>query len=173
MGMQVIADMARRLGLGQKFALPFPSQSYGTVPDPAWKMKKYGKEWKVYDTVNATIGQGYMLANPTQLAVMAARLGSGRAVVPRFLLDKKDTTPPPIGVKPEHLAFIHDAMSQVVNGEGTARSARMNVPDVLLAGKTGTAQVRRITMAERRSEEHTSELQSLMRNSYDVFGLKK
>src|SRR3546814_2774305 len=69
MGMQVIADMARRLGLGQKFALPFPSQSYGTVPDPAWKMKKYGKEWKVYDTVNATIGQGYMLANPTQLAV--------------------------------------------------------------------------------------------------------
>src|SRR3546814_4653222 len=56
MGMQVIADMARRLGLGQKFALPFPSQSYGTVPDPAWKMKKYGKEWKVYDTVNATIG---------------------------------------------------------------------------------------------------------------------
>src|SRR3546814_16658461 len=97
MGMQVIADMARRLGLGQKFALPFPSQSYGTVPDPAWKMKKYGKEWKVYDTVNATIGQGYMLANPTQLAVMAARLGSGRAVVPRFLLDKKDTQPPPIG----------------------------------------------------------------------------
>src|SRR3546814_5899612 len=83
------------------------------------------------------------------LAVMAARLGSGRAVVPRFLLDKKDTTPPPIGVKPEHLAFIHDAMSQVVNGEGTARSARMNVPDVLLAGKKGTAQVRRITMAER------------------------
>src|SRR3546814_7041810 len=92
----------------------------------------------------------YMLANPTQLAVMAARLGSGRAVVPRFLLDKKDTTPPPIGVKPEHLAFIHDAMSQVVNGEGTARSARMN-----------------------RSEEHTSELQSLMRSSYAVFCLKK
>src|SRR3546814_8434800 len=137
MGMQVIADMARRLGLGQKFALPFPSQSYGTVPDPAWKMKKYGKEWKVYDTVNATIGQGYMLANPTQLAVMAARLGSGRAVVPRFLLDEKDTTPPPIGVKPEHMAFIHDAMNQVVNGEGTARKARMNVPDVLLAGKPG------------------------------------
>src|SRR3546814_5431201 len=105
-----------------------------------------------------------MLANPTQLAVMAARLGSGRAVVPRFLLDKKDTTPPPIGVKPEHLAFIHDAMSQVVNGEGTARSARMNVPDVLLAGKTGTAQVR--------SEEHTSELQSLMRTSYAVFCFK-
>src|SRR3546814_20131326 len=86
MGMQVIADMARRLGLGQKFALPFPSQSYGTVPDPAWKMKKYGKEWNVYDTVNATIGQGSMLANPTQLAVMAARPGAGRAGVPRFLL---------------------------------------------------------------------------------------
>src|SRR3546814_12502690 len=95
-------------------------------------MKKYGKEWKVYDTVNATIGQGYMLANPTQLAVMAARLGFGRAVVPRFLLDKKDTTPPPIGFKPEQLAFIPDAMSQVVNGEGTARRARLTTPDFML-----------------------------------------
>jgi penicillin-binding protein 2 len=69
-GMQVIADMSRRIGLGQKFPLPYPSQSYGTVPDPEWKKRKYNQEWQVYDTVNATIGQGYMLINPMQLAVM-------------------------------------------------------------------------------------------------------
>ena len=148
-GMDVIAQMARRLGLGQKFPLPFPSQSYGTVPDPAWKMRKYNEKWQTYDTVNATIGQGYMLVNPTQLAVMAARLASGRAVVPRFLADGKPHGGDPLGVSQQHLDYIHNAMRDVVNGAGTARSARMPIPDVLLAGKTGTAQVRRITMAER------------------------
>lgn len=149
-GMQQIASMARRLGLGEKFPLPFPSQSYGTVPDPEWKMKKFGKAWERYDTVNATIGQGYMLANPTQLAVMAARIASGRELVPRFLFGK-NSPPPSLGLDPRHLAFVRNAMSDVVNGPGTAGRARLPIPDVLLAGKTGTAQVRRITMAERRS----------------------
>ncbi len=76
-GMDVIATMARRLGLGQRFDPPFPSQAFGTVPDPAWKLRKYNQSWQPYDTVNATIGQGYMLVNPTQLAVMAARLATG------------------------------------------------------------------------------------------------
>jgi len=73
-GMDPIANMARRCGMGQAFELPVLSQFYGTVPDPAWKLKKYGREWQTFDTVNATIGQGYMLANPLQLAVMASRL---------------------------------------------------------------------------------------------------
>jgi penicillin-binding protein 2 len=85
-GMDRIASMARRVGMGQKFPLPFASQSYGTVPDPAWKLKKYGQKWQVYDTVNATIGQGYMLINPLQMAVMAARLATGRQLMPNFLL---------------------------------------------------------------------------------------
>lgn len=150
LGMQVIADMARRLGLGQKFPLPYPSQSYGTVPDAAWKQKKYGEKWQIYDTVNATIGQGYMLVNPTQMAVMASRLASGKMLMPNLLFDPHRAPPESLGVAQEHLDIIHAAMRDVVNGGGTGGGARLPLPGVLMAGKTGTAQVRRITMAERR-----------------------
>jgi penicillin-binding protein 2 len=144
------AEMARRVGLGQKFDLPVASQRYGTVPDSAWKMKKYKDKWTVADSVNSSIGQGYVLVNPLQLAVMAARLGSGMAVQPRLLANQKIEAPP-LGVSAEHLAVVHEGMSAVVNGNGTAGSARMHVPNVLLAGKTGTAQVRLITAGERAS----------------------
>ena len=148
-GMDRIASMARRVGMGQKFDLPFPSQSFGTVPDPAWKLKKYNQKWQVYDTVNATIGQGYMLINPLQMAVMAARLATGRQLMPNFIFGTHRPAPAPVGVNEEHLVTIRDAMSAVVNGGGTGGAARIPLPGVMMAGKTGTAQVRRITMAER------------------------
>lgn len=140
-GMEKIAAMAKRLGLGQEFPLPVLGQSYGTVPDPAWKKRKYGKDWAVFDTVNATIGQGYMLVNPLQQAVMASRIASGRQLMPRLLLEKHAPEAKPLGISQEHLDFVHKAMSDVVNGPGTAGRARLPIPDVLLAGKTGTAQV--------------------------------
>ncbi len=140
-GMDKIAAMAKRLGLGQEFPMPYPGQSYGTVPDPAWKQRKYGKEWAIYDTVNATIGQGYMLVNPLQQAVMAARLASGRNLMPRLLMDRRAPAAPSLGIKQEHLDLIHTAMNEVVNGRGTAGKARLPVEGVQMAGKTGTAQV--------------------------------
>ncbi len=150
-GMDKIAAMARRVGLGQEFDLPVAGQSYGTIPDPAWKLKKYKKPWAVFDTVNATIGQGYMLTNPLQQAVMAARIASGKVLQPRLLYDEKVPNWPSLGFSEEHLAFVHKAMSDVVNGPGTAGRARLPIPDVLLAGKTGTAQVVGLNISDGKS----------------------
>lgn len=150
-GMDPIARMMRRLGLGQTFDLPVVGQSYGTVPDPAWKKRKYDKPWAVFDTVNATIGQGYMLSNPLQQAVMAARIASGRLLQPRLLLDGKAPDAPSMGFSQEHLDYVHKAMSDVVNGPGTAGRARLPIPDVLLAGKTGTAQVVGLNISDGKS----------------------
>ena len=140
-GMDPIAVMARRCGMGHEFELPVTSQFYGTVPDPAWKLKKYEREWQAYDTVNATIGQGYMLANPLQLAVMSARLATGNHVEPR--LNRK--TPikgfDQVNFSDEHVRYVRQAMSDVVNGPGTAGRARLPIETVKMAGKTGTAQV--------------------------------
>jgi penicillin-binding protein 2 len=140
-GMDPIAAMARRLGLGQEFNLPVIGQSYGTVPDPAWKRRKYGKDWAIYDTVNATIGQGYFLVNPLQQAVMASRIASGRMLMPSMLYSSHPAPAPTLGIPQDHLDLIHKAMSDVVNGPGTAHKAALPIKDVLLAGKTGTAQV--------------------------------
>ncbi len=150
-GMQPIADTCKRYGMQQQFDLPVVSQFYGTVPDPAWKMERYGREWQAFDTVNATIGQGYMLASPLQLAVMASRLATSEVVMPRLLLN--DTAPrfESMGVSQEYKAYIRQAMSDVVNGPGTAGRARLPIDDVLMAGKTGTAQVVGLNVSDGRS----------------------
>jgi penicillin-binding protein 2 len=81
-GSDNIAPIARELGLGQEFSLPFPSQRYGTVPDSTWKMRKYDQKWTDSDTLNAVIGQGYIIASPFQLGLMTARIASGLSVQP-------------------------------------------------------------------------------------------
>lgn len=141
MGMDVIAAMAKRMGLGQEFELPVASQFFGTVPDPAWKLRKYGQPWALYDTVNATIGQGYMLFNPLQLAVYATRMATGNRIMPRLILDKKSPRFESMNFHGDHVQVIQNAMSEVVNGRGTAGRARLPIDNVLMAGKTGTAQV--------------------------------
>jgi penicillin-binding protein 2 len=147
-GYDRIAPVAKRLGLGQKFELPFGSQRYGTVPDAEWKLKRYKADWTVADSLNASIGQGYVLANPLQLAVMASRIASGRSLRPSILMGHAHPADP-LPVDPAHLAIVRDAMFGVVNQGGTGGAARLLIPGVTISAKTGTAQVRRITMAER------------------------
>ena len=150
-GIDSIATMARRLGLGQEYPLPLPGQAKGIVPDKAWKQRRFGKDWREGETLNGAIGQGYIVTNPLQLAVMTARLASGREVMPRLIADGPAPQFPSLGIPDAHLALVRQGMVDVVNaGYGTARAARSPIGDVLFAGKTGTAQVRRISAAERK-----------------------
>ncbi|MEQ1548020.1 MAG: penicillin-binding protein 2 [Chakrabartia sp.] len=147
-GYDKIAPVAKMLGLGQEFVLPFTSQRYGTVPDSIWKKKKFDKDWSQSDTLNATIGQGYVLTSPFQLAVMAARIASGRMLQPHIIAThEKPAAPLPIPA--EHLAVVREGMDLVVNGAGTAVRSRLPLADVKMAGKTGTAQVRKISGSQR------------------------
>ncbi len=159
LGIDKIAPMARDVGLGERFDLPYPAQRYGTVPDTAWKLRRYKHPWTVADTVNAAIGQGYFLVNPLQLAVMAARIATGRALAPRLVANRRyGPQGPSLNVPPSHLELVHAGMRDVVNAPGgTAGRSRLPVPGVLMAGKTGSAQVRHISMADRRAGRTASE----------------
>jgi penicillin-binding protein 2 len=155
-GYDKIAMMARRLGLGQKFDLPVVSQSYGTVPDSEWKNRRYHEtkgflersDWTASDTLNASIGQGFLILNPLQLAVMAGRIASGRDFAPRLLGVGKEPAPL-LGLDPKHLERVRAGMWEVVNGDGTAGASRLQIPGVEMCGKTGTAQVRKILGSQR------------------------
>jgi penicillin-binding protein 2 len=154
-GIDKMAEMGRKLGLGQKFDIPMSAVTEGNMPDKAWKQARHKQEWRIGDTINASIGQGYVLTSPLQLAVMTARIASGRAVAPRLVRMIKDQElpvpdAPPLEVSPEYLAAVRAGMNAVVNSEhGTAKSSRIVDPTMVMAGKTGTSQVRNITAAER------------------------
>jgi penicillin-binding protein 2 len=158
-GYDVIAPMARALGLGQEFDIPGTSQRYGTIPDSEWKMRRYKQQWTDADALNAAIGQGYVLTNPLQVAVMTARIASGRNLTPSLLLNQKKADGPALPFTPEMLAVTHAGMFQVVNGAGTAARSRLDLDGIQMAGKTGTAQVRRLTsrghVADWASRDHS------------------
>ncbi|HEX8641607.1 MAG TPA: penicillin-binding protein 2 [Allosphingosinicella sp.] len=150
-GFDRIAPVWRNLGLGQKFDLPVVSQSYGTVPDSEWKRRRFERspkammrpDWTESDTLNASIGQGYVILNPLQLATYAACLASGKKIRPR-LIRGEGPAPGPLPYSADHFATVRGGMWEVVNGAGTAGRSRLPFPDIEMCGKTGTAQVRRL-----------------------------
>ena len=151
-GIDKIAEMGRKLGLGVRHELPMSAIAEGVMPDKAWKQEKQKAEWRIGDTINASIGQGYTAATPMQLATMVARVASGRAVTPRFVrpADGTDSPASPLGVDAANLAMVHQGMFEVSNSErGTAYASRIADPALAMAGKTGSSQVFSITAEER------------------------
>ena len=156
-GIDKIAEMGRKLGLGVRHELPMSAITEANMPDKAWKEARYGQEWRIGDTINASIGQGYVLASPLQLAVMTARIASGRMVAPRIIRAINDeelpvAEAPSLGLDGSKLRAVQLGMFEVVNGgRGTGRGARIVDQAMLMCGKSGTAQVRNISTAERDS----------------------
>ena len=146
-GIERISEMARRLGIGERHDIPMSAVAEGLAPTKEWKNRVKGEDWVIGDTVNASIGQGFVLASPLQLAVMTARLATGRAVTPRLIktidgVEQPSGAGAPMGLNENHLRQIRKGMYEVVNhGSGTARSSRITSPDHQMAGKTGTSQV--------------------------------
>ncbi|URD61818.1 penicillin-binding protein 2 [Sphingomonas sp. KRR8] len=142
---ELTTEMVNYLGYGQNFPQMPVNQRFGTMPSPKWLEQKYKRKWQGFDSANTSIGQGYVLINPLQLAVMPGRLGGGKLIQPRLLMGAPKPPIAPVAVDPQHLAIVRDAMSAVVNGSGTAVASKLQIPGVLMAGKTGTAQVYKLT----------------------------
>ncbi len=137
-GIEVIAAYARRLGLGGRTGVELPGESEGLVPDPEWSRDRRGYPWYPGETVSVAIGQGPLLTSPLQVAVMTAAVANGGFRVRPYLVAGGGEPPEPLGLDAEVIAFVAEALANVV-ANGTGRSAR--TPVVAVAGKTGTAQV--------------------------------
>lgn len=154
-GIDKISAMAQRFGLGTRHDIPMSAVASGLAPDRAWKERVHGQDWLIGDTANAAIGQGYMLASPLQLAVMTARLATGRNVTPRLIksidgIEQPSGAGQPLGLNENNLRTLRKAMYAVSNDRrGTAYGSRIIEDTYRMAGKTGTSQVRNITAAER------------------------
>ena len=153
-GIDKIQSMAERLGLGQVLHVGLDNEKSGLIPSQSWKKSRYGTAWTRGDSANSGIGQGYVLVTPLQLATMLARIvNGGYAIKPTFIkpTDKQLSKIKRLDISRRHIEIVKQGMFEVVNGlGGTAGKARFNINGAQMGGKTGTTQVRRISMQERR-----------------------
>ncbi|MEI9888562.1 MAG: penicillin-binding protein 2 [Rhizomicrobium sp.] len=154
LGIDKMEAAARALGLGATTGIEIPGENSGFIPSAGWKQARFGIPWQPGESLVTGIGQGYVLTTPIQLATMAARIASGRAVSPRIAHTVGGVTQPRplpdrLPFSDEAFAAVRGGMNAVVNEGGTASRWRITEPGMEMAGKTGTAQVRRITKEER------------------------
>jgi penicillin-binding protein 2 len=152
LGIDRLAAWAHALGLGKKTGIELGNERSGLIPSTQWKWRRFRERWYAAETLSVAIGQGYVAVTPLQLAELAAEIGNGGILYqPQFVkeIDSFGGTPikvfPPVirsrvQIDPEVLKQVRSGMIGVVNaGDGTAHGARLR--DVIVAGKTGTAQV--------------------------------
>ncbi|MFQ5657605.1 MAG: penicillin-binding protein 2 [Candidatus Methylomirabilales bacterium] len=149
-GIDPIAQIAQEFGLGQETGIGVGDEAKGLVPTPAWKQKFLGEPWYPGDTVITGIGQGIFLVTPLQLLNMVSAIANGGTVYRPWVVKRVESwggeivsaygpkVVKNVKVHPGILDMLRQGMLRVVE-EGTGRSAR--IPGVLVAGKTGTAQV--------------------------------
>lgn len=157
-GIDRLQATAKRLGLGAGTDIDMPHERSGLVPSRMWKLTAKGSSWQQGETLISAIGQGYLLATPLQLACMIARVANGGYEVRPHLKESQNAAlslsgsspAASLGFKRQHIELVQEALDAVVNSNlGTAHAAAATDPKLTMAGKTGTAQVRRISAAER------------------------
>ncbi len=165
-GIDAIKEMALKLGLTEKYLEDvLPREMSGIMPDRKWKEKNVGARWVHGDTIISGIGQGFILTNCLQLAVMTARATSNRAVRPRLIKTDGAVRFDTLGLQKKNIRAVMRGLEEVLKPGGTAAGSAINVAGARMGGKTGTSQVRSISRAERASGVLTNEqLKWHMRN---------
>ncbi|MGH7119814.1 MAG: penicillin-binding protein 2 [Acetobacteraceae bacterium] len=162
-GIDRIAAMAHRLGIGVTPEIDMPGAARGFVPTREWARAR-GKDWTLGDTAIHGIGQGFDQATPLELAMMAARVATGRAISPRVAAGigaKALPEPgfPELGIPRPYLAVVREGMRLAVNNPmGTAYASRLADPKLEMAGKTGSAEVFTMSKAEAASNFNSANL---------------
>ena len=152
-GIDRIEKVAKDFGLGSIYNIPLGNQKLGIVPSKKWKKEKIGESWYPGETLISAIGQGFVLANPLQLANMTAIIASdGNIIKPKLIIDNEIINFDNLKKYYEAIKIVKKSMFKVVNeAKGTAFKSKSD--DIKFSGKTGTSQVRRITVAERESDD--------------------
>jgi penicillin-binding protein 2 len=165
-GIDSIQKMALKLGLQEKYMDDILAREMlGVIPDRYWKEKNIGYRWVHGDTVISGIGQGFILTNCLQLAVMMARTASNKIVVPRLISDGQRPKFKSLDLQNKNLKTVLKGLEQVTKKGGTAAGSAIDINGKKMGGKTGTSQVRSISKKERESGVLTNEqLKWHMRN---------
>lgn len=165
-GIDAIKKMAIKLGLTEKYMDDILSREMsGVMPDRYWKEKNIGYRWVHGDTIISGIGQGFILTNCLQLAVMMARTSSNKVVIPRLIDDGVIPQFDNLGLQQKNIKFVQQGLEEVLKKGGTASGSAINVNGKRMGGKTGTSQVRSISKKEREKGVLTNEqLKWSMRN---------
>jgi penicillin-binding protein 2 len=164
LGVDRMAEYARRLGYGSRTLIGLSNESRGLVPNSQWKLKRFGIPWQKGEDLSISIGQGFLLVTPLQQAVGYATLVNGGKIVQPRIVQRvespegavlEEIQPQIVGdakLKPTTMEFLRRAMTGVVQDPGgTGKAARL--PGILVGGKTGTAQVVRMADNELRNRD--------------------
>jgi penicillin-binding protein 2 len=156
-GIDRVAAMANRFGIGVELEVELPGARKGLMPTRAWRMGQ-GKAWNIGDTISCGIGQGYVQTTPLALCTYVSRVATGRMVQPHLtrtlggVLQRGSRAEdwPSMNLPERGMHILREGMFGVVNeGGGTAPGARINMPGIQMAGKTGSSQVRRVSREQR------------------------
>ncbi len=164
LGVDKLSETAKKFGLGKKvFGDLFDNEKNGLVPNTTWKKNALGQNWVLGETIITGIGQGFIQTTPIQLCLMTAQIANGGyKIYPKIILNKENQYKDkykPLFKKSKNIEIIQKAMFSSTNEiRGTSYKSRINDPKYQFAGKTGTAQVKRITEKDRELDLKTFEI---------------